>query len=333
MNKLVSLVPAPLRHGLVPCCLVALAVSALADGPKKVSEKSKFPGEEGPELYIENLPIAERLQQAPQARSLPALAQPASDAKGNTDGVSPARPWTAIGPFPIPNGQTEPLVNGIPTNPVPVSGRVTVIDIHPTNPDIAYVGTAQGGLYRTLNGGASWTPLMDNAAIPLAGTPLAIGAIAISPVNPNTVFVGTGEGNLSAEASTGTITLDDESTLTYTAELATGLAGLYDVTISEEGGVSGTSETGGFLEGQLGEEEQRNEEELRPIRGYFTSAEGQEARFEVLGREPEPEEYLWIVLEDGRVKGAEKRAAGGFLGVHRRSRGLVGRARLEQDAP
>ena len=141
------------------------------------------------------------------------------------------------------------------------------------------------------------------------------------------------EGILSAQASTGTITFKDERTLTYTAMLATGLAGLYDVTISEEGGVSGTSETGGFLEGQLGEEEQRGEEELRPIRGSFTSAEGQEAGFEVLGRELEPEEYSWIVVEDGQVKGAEKRVAGGFLGVHRHSRGLVGRARLEQDEP
>src|SRR5215204_6066256 len=43
------------------------------------------------------------------------------------------------------------------------------------------------------------------------------------------------EGNLSTEASTGTITLDDARTLTYTAELARGVAGLYNVTISGEG--------------------------------------------------------------------------------------------------
>ena len=40
--------------------------------------------------------------------------------------------WTEIGPAPIPNGQTNnPLVV------VPVSGRVTAIDVHPTNPNIA----------------------------------------------------------------------------------------------------------------------------------------------------------------------------------------------------
>jgi hypothetical protein len=163
---------------LVPPALVVvgLALSALADTPKTLSEQSKTFGRKGPEFYIENLPTAERLQQAPQARSVPALGQPTAG-KGATDAVGGAGPsWTAIGPFPIPNGTTEPTVNGIATNPQPVSGRVTVIDIHPTNPDIAYVGTAQGGLYRTLNGGASWTQLMDNAPLLTVGTPLAIGS-------------------------------------------------------------------------------------------------------------------------------------------------------------
>ncbi len=84
--------------------------------------------------------------------------------------------WTPLGPTPIP-------ISGS----VAYSGRVSAIAIHPTNPNIAYVGTAQGGLYRTLNGGTTWTPLMDNAAT------LAIGAVAISPSDPTTVYVGTGE--------------------------------------------------------------------------------------------------------------------------------------------
>ncbi|CAN5273718.1 hypothetical protein BH10ACI1_BH10ACI1_17320 [soil metagenome] len=87
--------------------------------------------------------------------------------------------WQPIGPAPIPvNANTA------------YSGRVSAIAIHPTNPNIVYVGTAQGGLYRTLNGGATWTPLLDNALT------LAIGAVAISPSDPTTVFVGTGESTL-----------------------------------------------------------------------------------------------------------------------------------------
>ncbi|MDQ2747291.1 MAG: hypothetical protein M3T96_08535, partial [Acidobacteriota bacterium] len=87
--------------------------------------------------------------------------------------------WQPLGPAPIPVNSTTSY-----------SGRVSAIAVHPTNPNIVYVGTAQGGLYRTLNGGASWTPLMDNALS------LAIGAVAISPSDPTTVFVGTGEAGL-----------------------------------------------------------------------------------------------------------------------------------------
>jgi hypothetical protein len=91
--------------------------------------------------------------------------------------------WTPIGPAPLPNGQTDTVTT-------PVSGRVTAVAIHPTNIDIVYVGTAQSGVYRTLNGGQTWTAMLDTAQT------LAIGAITIDPVTPTTVWVGTGEGNL-----------------------------------------------------------------------------------------------------------------------------------------
>jgi len=78
--------------------------------------------------------------------------------------------WTPLGPAPIPNGQTTP-----PRATDPVSGRVTAIAIHPTNPNTVYVGTAQGGVYRSLDAGAHWTPLLDNALS------LAVGAIGIAP--------------------------------------------------------------------------------------------------------------------------------------------------------
>ena len=76
----------------------------------------------------------------PRARALQELETKEDFAKGHAspDAVeSTVSSWTAIGPAPIPNGQTSPSVA--------VSGRVTAIDIHPTNASIAYVGTAQGG--------------------------------------------------------------------------------------------------------------------------------------------------------------------------------------------
>lgn len=106
--------------------------------------------------------------------------------------------WTPLGPAPIPNGQTSGTVLN-PANEVPVSGRVTAIAIDPadTTGNTVYVGTAQGGLYRTLDGGANWTPLMD------AAQSLAIGAIAIDPVDHTKVFVGTGEPNNSGDSFFG----------------------------------------------------------------------------------------------------------------------------------
>jgi|GEM_PF-753831 len=93
--------------------------------------------------------------------------------------------WRPIGPTPIVIGST------------PNSGRVSAIAVHPTNPNIVYVGTAQGGLYRSLNGGTTWTPIMDSALS------LAIGAVAIAPSDPTTLFVGTGESTLSGSSFFG----------------------------------------------------------------------------------------------------------------------------------
>lgn len=104
----------------------------------------------------------------------------------------PLSAWTPLGPDPIPNGQTF-------GTSVAVSGRVTAIAIDPTDStgNTAYVGTAQGGLYRTLDGGNTWTQLMDSAQS------LAIGALTLDPTDHTVLFVGTGEGNLSLDSFFG----------------------------------------------------------------------------------------------------------------------------------
>lgn len=105
--------------------------------------------------------------------------------------------WMPLGPAPIPNGQTDP--NLVAANELPVSGRVTAIVIDPADAtaNTVYVGTAQGGLYRTLDGGATWTQLMDSA------NSLAIGTLALDPLDHTILFVGTGEGNNSADSFFG----------------------------------------------------------------------------------------------------------------------------------
>ena len=99
--------------------------------------------------------------------------------------------WTVIGPDSVPNGQA--LDGGDTT----VSGRVTAIAVDPTNSSKVYLGTAQGGVWRSLNGGTSWSPIFDTAQS------LSIGALAVAPSNPSVVYVGTGEAHNSSDSFFG----------------------------------------------------------------------------------------------------------------------------------
>src|SRR5262249_34536506 len=82
--------------------------------------------------------------------------------------------WTPIGPAPITGGQT-PTPFSLPS---PVSGRVSAIAIDPVD-NAVFAGGAQGGIWRSLDFGATWVPLTD------ALGSLAVGAIAITRNNNN----------------------------------------------------------------------------------------------------------------------------------------------------
>ena len=73
--------------------------------------------------------------------------------------------------------------------PAGMSGRVTAIDVVTENPDVMYVGTASGGLWKSTSGGIKWDPVFDNELT------ASIGAVAIQQSNPSVIWVGTGEGN------------------------------------------------------------------------------------------------------------------------------------------
>tara|TARA_R110002012_G_scaffold322108_1_gene555928 strand:+ start:42537 stop:45674 length:3138 start_codon:yes stop_codon:yes gene_type:complete len=70
-----------------------------------------------------------------------------------------------------------------------MSGRVTAIDAIHANPDIMYVGTASGGVWKSTSGGIKWDPIFDKEVT------ASIGALAIQQSNPSVIWVGTGEGN------------------------------------------------------------------------------------------------------------------------------------------
>ncbi len=73
--------------------------------------------------------------------------------------------------------------------PAGMSGRVTSIDVDLSNPQIIYVGTASGGVWKSESGGIRWEPIFDDAPLQ------SIGSIAINQKNTAEIWVGTGEGN------------------------------------------------------------------------------------------------------------------------------------------
>lgn len=81
--------------------------------------------------------------------------------------------------------------------PANMMGRSTDVEGVPGNPNIVYVGTAAGGLWKTTNGGTTWRPLFDKERT------LSIGDFALEPGNPDVIYVGTGEANVRNSVSFG----------------------------------------------------------------------------------------------------------------------------------
>src|SRR4029453_8247583 len=82
--------------------------------------------------------------------------------------------------------------------PASFGGRIDDIEAVATNPSIIFVGTASGGVFKTVNNGVTWSPVFDRD-----GTALSIGDIAIAPSDANIIWVGTGEANNRQSSSWG----------------------------------------------------------------------------------------------------------------------------------
>ncbi len=112
-------------------------------------------------------------------------------------------PGTPVSPGPSPVASGRPSPEPSPTlppapynrlswrsiGPAISGGRVAVVVGSPRNPKLYYLGAAGGGVWKTIDGGASWKPVFDAQHVP------SIGAIALDPQNDDVVWVGTGETN------------------------------------------------------------------------------------------------------------------------------------------
>jgi photosystem II stability/assembly factor-like uncharacterized protein len=92
--------------------------------------------------------------------------------------------WEGIGPAPLLD-----ITYGLDTAQN-ASGRALTLAIHPDNPNTLFLGTAQGGIWKSTDRGANWSSIAERS-LPT----LAINIIKFKPGNPNVLFAATGEPN------------------------------------------------------------------------------------------------------------------------------------------
>ncbi len=73
--------------------------------------------------------------------------------------------------------------------PAVASGRVISLAVNPKNTHEFYVGTASGGVWKTINSGTTWSSVFDGEGS------YSIGWVTLDPNDPTVVWVGTGESN------------------------------------------------------------------------------------------------------------------------------------------
>ncbi len=82
--------------------------------------------------------------------------------------------------------------------PACFGGRIDDIEAVPNNPNIIFIGSASGGIFKSFNNGITWKPVFDEE-----GISLSIGDIAIAPSDSKIVWAGTGEPNNRQSSSWG----------------------------------------------------------------------------------------------------------------------------------
>ena len=118
----------------------------------------------------------------------------------------------------------SPLAGGISRatwttrGPGNVGGRIRALAIHPTSTDTMVIGSVSGGIWKTTNGGASWTAVADFM------TNLAVSSIVMQPGAPGIIYAGTGEGFYNADGIRGAgifKSVDEGATWTQLASTST----------------------------------------------------------------------------------------------------------------
>jgi photosystem II stability/assembly factor-like uncharacterized protein len=106
-----------------------------------------------------------------------AMSVPAAASAQSAGFYDPAMQWREIGPT--------------------RAGRARAVVGVPSEPNVAYIGFDNGGVWRSTDYGSTWHPLFDHEPTG------SIGAIAVSPSDPNIIYVGSGAGIIRPDLATG----------------------------------------------------------------------------------------------------------------------------------
>ena len=106
--------------------------------------------------------------------------------KNSANALLPTSNWEPIGPFANATlGTTR------------ARGRVNVVHVDPSNPNVVYMGTPAGGIWKSTNAASSWTAMSDN--LPQIG----VSGIAVDHNNSNIIYIATGDCDANDSYSVG----------------------------------------------------------------------------------------------------------------------------------
>ncbi|MGH7598227.1 MAG: fibronectin type III domain-containing protein [bacterium] len=77
--------------------------------------------------------------------------------------------------------------NWMSIGPNNIAGRIPDLAFDPNNPNVIWAGTAAGGVWRSTDGGSSWTPMNDQLPS------LSVSCVVVHPTNSNIIYIGTGD--------------------------------------------------------------------------------------------------------------------------------------------
>src|SRR5438876_6631148 len=84
-----------------------------------------------------------------------------------------------------------------PIGPAAMSGRISDLAVYEANTAIFYVGTAHGGVWKTVNGGTTFEPQFQDYGL------MSVGDVTVSQSNPDLLWLGSGESNNRQSTSWG----------------------------------------------------------------------------------------------------------------------------------